>query len=159
MKQHFLLGTLRLLFLSPKVILDFRPILQHPHPSPSSSSFLHFPSSQGSTGVCGALGKPGSLSRCFHPTRKLWLEGKDCGSLADSSLCLLATRVTSAVLSQHPAPLLQHLGAAWVSYHTSEPSSSPQKKKVTGSFLPHLHLKMAPQRSREHPGQCRGWRA
>lgn len=52
--------------------------------TPLSSPFLHFPSSQGSTSVCGALGKPGSLSRSFHHARKLWLEGKGCGSLAAS---------------------------------------------------------------------------
>lgn len=126
MKQHFLHGTPRLLFLT--VILDCNPISHHLHSSPFSSSFLHFPSSQGNVGVCGALGKSGSLSSSFHHTRKLCLEGKGCDSLAASVSVCSGTTATSAVLPHSPAPLLQHLRAPWVSCHTSEPSSSIQTK-------------------------------
>lgn len=119
MKQHLPHGTFRLLFLSLKVILDRSLILQHPHSFPFSSPFLPFPSSQGNTGVCVALGKPGSLSKCFHDSRKLWLEGKGCGSLAAS--------VT--VSSGHRS----HFCCA-----VSSPCPSPEAPGGTLSVLPYL---------------------
>lgn len=156
MKQHFPHGTFRLLFLSLKVILDHSPILQHPHSSPFSSSFLHVPSSQGNDVVCGALGKPGSLSRSFHHTRELWLEGKGCTSLA-------ASVTVSSVHNNHFCCSLPPL------------CPSPAAPWGTLSVLPHFRAFLISTNKRSqiaffhintlkwlHKGaeniQCRGWR-